>query len=319
MTDLLADLADTITALVDPYTTTEMLDLRSSVPGFGTAAKIPHKVTHPSLLDQLARAVTAGGAGDHGRSHPESTPVADLDVIDVLTTIRGRAFYWTVFHQPWNDREALGDAIRRLVGRPWDDDQLVALVRDAERWLTAAQIATGWETRPWTPNVPCPSCNTRGTLKIRDITKAGYATSKVARCSHCGSRWDDGTIGLLAEMIRTAGVREQPPRPRPLVVVDPVVNDGLPSVLGVRLEEIAAALLTGKTVPSVAEEFGIMRADVIVACWYLGRYSRPWRGRLHIWAIVAGEAMAKRADFDRIPDPPLGPNVTNFTDQRISA
>ena len=94
---------------------------------------------------------------------------------------------------------------------------------------------------------------------------------------------------------------------RPHVRVDPAQSWGQPAVKGVSCEAIAGMLLAGEDVDTVADEYGLTRADVLVACWYLGRLG-PRRYR-RLWAVWAGEAhqlmwRSDSVDYGTVPDPP---------------
>jgi uncharacterized protein (DUF433 family) len=95
---------------------------------------------------------------------------------------------------------------------------------------------------------------------------------------------------------------------RPHVVVDPAQAWGQSNVKGVGVDHIAGMLLAGEDMATVADEFGLTRADVLVACWYLGMFgSRRWRRLWRDWAERAGKAMwdVRTVDYDAIPDPPV--------------
>jgi uncharacterized protein (DUF433 family) len=104
---------------------------------------------------------------------------------------------------------------------------------------------------------------------------------------------------------------------RPRVTVDPGVRFGAPAVKGVSVEAIAGMLWAGESVDVVADEYGLTRAEVIVAAWYAGQYGLPgkrrrlaatplWRRRWGKWAeSVNGDLWrASTVDYDKIPDPP---------------
>lgn len=95
---------------------------------------------------------------------------------------------------------------------------------------------------------------------------------------------------------------------RPHVRIDPAQAFGQPAVKGVGVEHIAGMYLAGESIATVADEYGLTRADVLVACWYQGRYGSPrWRRLWREWAETAGAAMwnTRTVDYDQIPDPPV--------------
>lgn len=99
-----------------------------------------------------------------------------------------------------------------------------------------------------------------------------------------------------------------PPGRRPMVTVDPAVCFGRPAVNGVSCEAIVGMVLAGEDLAVAAEEYGLTRVQVLVACWHQGLYgSRRLRRRWGTWARdVAGPVLWK-ADpslYAGIPDPP---------------
>jgi uncharacterized protein (DUF433 family) len=92
---------------------------------------------------------------------------------------------------------------------------------------------------------------------------------------------------------------------RPFVAVDPAMRFGRPTVNNTRLSVEAATehVWAGGSVGEVAEEFDVTRQDVLVACWYAGKYgTKAWRRRWGKWAdVVHDELWHSRYD---VPDPP---------------
>lgn len=192
MTEQLVALGDLISALADPYTHAESYPVQV---GTKTELRV-HRVKMPPLIDQLGDEVEPGGIGADGKSIPSSRPSAKIDVIDRLVAITNGVNTWLSVYEPGRTKEPIRDRLKALVGQPWTDTELRDVVYDARRWLTWAKVSTGWDTRPWAPNVQCLACGERGTLRIRLDPGNAY-------CISCEAAWDEYTIGLLAEGIRT--------------------------------------------------------------------------------------------------------------------
>jgi uncharacterized protein (DUF433 family) len=94
---------------------------------------------------------------------------------------------------------------------------------------------------------------------------------------------------------------------RPHVRVDPAQRFGRPNVKGISVQVIADMVWTGESIGRLAENYGIDRADVLVACWFAGRHgTRKWRKRWGDWALAAYNQMwnASTVDYRAVPDPP---------------
>lgn len=94
---------------------------------------------------------------------------------------------------------------------------------------------------------------------------------------------------------------------RPHVRFDPAQCFGYPMVKGASVEAVAGMVWAGEPVDVVAEDYDIDRADVLVACWYMGLHgSKKWRKRWRDWVLTAHERMwwASTCDYTSIPDPP---------------
>jgi len=164
-----------------------------------------HITVHPSLLDQLATAVDPGqhyawpDNDSHGRAIPGSRPAARLSVVDLRQRITGETQAWHQHcsHPPEPDVNR-GVAGLVALSPDLDLDDLVALVADVRRWRAWAKLLTGWATPPWSPRVPCPTCGKLGMLRV-------WLDRSVAGCGHdeCRAWWDEHTIGVLANYIRT--------------------------------------------------------------------------------------------------------------------
>ena len=95
----------------------------------------------------------------------------------------------------------------------------------------------------------------------------------------------------------------------PHVEIDPSMRFGRPHIRGIPVDSIGGMLAAGESVATVADEYGMTRGEVLVACWYLGLYgTRRWKRLLRDWANPAGEQMwhCNTVNYDDVPDPPLG-------------
>jgi len=157
-----------------------------------------HYTPHPSLLDQLRAAGTAGRGGDATMSGGyESRPAARLEAIDVLEGIEREVDDWLVRRFATDVRPTLEGNLHAVVGlaASADDDLQARLARDVVSWQTRARVVTGWDSAPWRPNAACPACENVGTLRVR-------LEERCAACLHCKETWTPATIGILADHLR---------------------------------------------------------------------------------------------------------------------
>ncbi len=172
-----------------------------------------HVTTVPSLIVQLGQ-VTAANTGEGGVGGYSSRPVAPLESIDTLIHIDLAASRW-VRDLGEDDPQDTEGCIRRLHAlhasasscnqtKP-KRDQVTrevtccsqhAIEADVRTWWTQARVVTGWDSPAWRPDNTCPMCDKRGTLRVRLSAHSGI-------CIDCRETWDDTTIGLLAEHIRS--------------------------------------------------------------------------------------------------------------------
>ena len=119
---------------------------------------------------------------------------------------------------------------------------------------------------------------------------------------------DEPVAKVVAAFERGERFFTAPPIDRPHVRTDPAQRFGQPHVKGISVDAITCMLLAGESLTTVADEYGLTRADVLVACWHQGLYGTPrWRRMWRGWAKTAGEAMwdTRTVDYDAIPDPPV--------------
>lgn len=163
------------------------------------ATKMPdgtvvHKVSCPSLLDQLSSREPSSGEGV--RRGFGSRPAAAIEAIDMARTINNEARAWA---------KTLGisssgkpaTVVLRLHGASaqMDRETLADFTITVRRWWVGARILSGWDSAPFKPRNHCPICGELGTLRI-------VVTDRLAHCVDCKSGWDSATLGVLAEHIR---------------------------------------------------------------------------------------------------------------------
>ena len=108
---------------------------------------------------------------------------------------------------------------------------------------------------------------------------------------------------------------------RPCIEIDPAVRFGRPRIggTGVAVENVADMVWAGEGVEDVADEYGVRRCDVLLACWYVAaygisdmaaqrdgtfkRWGKPWTKRWGAWAHANTTLLAK-GDYDSVGDPP---------------
>lgn len=201
---LVRQVADDVTELVDPRDHVEPYR-KPWPPGSRKVRWFGHRVPMPSLLDQLraggAPAASEGGAGRGFESRPPHEQNA-FDCYNEAQAIADGAAWWIAIRgRPL--RLTAEDNLRAIVGEAprLRHVDLEDVARDVARWKFRAQVLTGWKTPPWTPRATCPHCERKGGLRIR-------LDERQAACLACGSMWDQGSIGVLAEHIRTEGERD---------------------------------------------------------------------------------------------------------------
>ena len=101
---------------------------------------------------------------------------------------------------------------------------------------------------------------------------------------------------------------------QPHVRIEPAVRFGYPHVGGVPTDAVAGMVWAGETVSAAADDFGLSRAQALVACWFECRHGRPrssYRKAWRQWADDAGQAVWSGVDWDQVPDPPSREDVTS--------
>lgn len=211
------ELADYVLELTQTHTHVETYQTRSLTGGGFIDAR--HITRAPGLLTQLANNDTPSATTDDGpRPGYASRPAARLDALAALADIDLAINRWIIDigdqPQHLDTARALQQLHALLAGA--DHITRAEATRDVRRWWTRARIVTGWDSPAWTPDNTCPSCNERGTLRIRLADHIGMCTfpgDPTRRREACGVTWDESTIGLLADHIRAESSAERVVRP----------------------------------------------------------------------------------------------------------
>jgi hypothetical protein len=156
------------------------------------------------LLAQLAAAATertrSGDRPAGARPVPGSRPPGDLEAMARYAAITIDVCRWCwVLRIP--QRDTVEDNIRALVGAApgLEAADLSDLLVSMRRWHHQAAVMTGWASRAFAPNVPCPQCDETGALRVN-------VDRRMAMCvrADCGAQWTPETIGVLGEYIQMA-------------------------------------------------------------------------------------------------------------------
>ncbi|MEO3856185.1 DUF433 domain-containing protein [Acrocarpospora sp. B8E8] len=96
---------------------------------------------------------------------------------------------------------------------------------------------------------------------------------------------------------------------RPYIVIDPAQNFGQPAIARTRVQiaHIIDWLESGDLVHVVQDEYGLTRADLLVACWFEARYgtgAHP-RDEWLDWLEDHEPALWSAKGYEEIPFPPM--------------
>jgi hypothetical protein len=206
------DVHELITELTSRHTHREKYAIHEN----GTWWAKNHVTRVPGLIEQLQTG-TPTGTPDGVLKGFESKPAAWLEGIDTLARIDLEAARWIRDLGEDDDETDTAKLLRKLYGlypsahkcqrpngRRGPDGQVDccsrhAIEADVHRWWLQARIITGWESPAWRPANTCPACGARGKLRVRFAPQGGF-------CVECRTTWDEVSIGLLAEHIRTENV-----------------------------------------------------------------------------------------------------------------
>lgn len=163
-----------------------------------------HTVTHPGLLDQLARTVTGSTTGDDSvRPAPGSKPAARLDTLALLERIEKQSAAMAAEHGiPPLPLRARLSRLSGVIGHTTN--------QRVKAWATTARVLTQHDGPPFSPNVPCPqeTCERWGTIRVR-------FDERVAVCTECGHVWaedEHGSFQMLARWVEWADQHLHGPR-----------------------------------------------------------------------------------------------------------
>ncbi len=93
---------------------------------------------------------------------------------------------------------------------------------------------------------------------------------------------------------------------QPRVEISPGIRFGRPAIKGISTEAIAGMVWAGENIGTVADDYGISRHEVLLACWHEGMYgSRAYRQRWKAWAEDIQPRLGGWKPFD--PDTEPGP------------
>ena len=109
------------------------------------------------------------------------------------------------------------------------------------------------------------------------------------------------TKNRLDETLRQA-LNNQPDLPE--ITVRPGYRFGRAAIAGVECSAYAGRVAAGEDPLQVADDYGITRREILLACWHSGIYgTEDWEMALRPWAEQAYRHLAS-GDYDQIPDPP---------------
>ena len=190
----MTDLVDMVRELVDRHIHRERYERHDTN---GTRKIGDHVTTNPALLDQLEYAVQQAGTSEDGlRSGFMSKPAARLDVLDTLIRIDYEAR--DILVRLGGDANADTKTVIRRVHASVAGLDDADVNRAIKAWWTWCRVVTGWDLPSWSPDNTCPACGERGGLRIRLIERLGSCIN-----DQCRAVWDEATIGLLADHIRS--------------------------------------------------------------------------------------------------------------------
>jgi len=139
--------------------------------------------------------------------------------------------------------------------------------------------------------------------------RARYQLARMAgeNATDAGNGWDPAKIGALIRSWQDVSALYDDAiarADRPLVTVDPAVRFGQPAIKGISTDAIAGMVWAGESVETVADEYSLVRAEVLLACWYEAMWgAKRWRRRWAKWADHAYSAPLWRMP-DCVADPP---------------
>lgn len=157
----------------------------------------------PGLLAQLWSSDIPASASPFdsapGSMSFESRPAARIEALDTAARIDLEVERWLarLGATPRNADSTV--MVRQLHGLAASQDPRTRreITAAARSWWIWARVITGWDAPAWTPDVTCPQCGERGTVKVR-------IRERFASCvnDQCRITWDSDTIELLGLHIK---------------------------------------------------------------------------------------------------------------------
>lgn len=202
MTEHAPTISDYINQLIRPRKHTV------TIPGPNGTTRT-HTTHHPPLLDELDNNTTTAKVGvEKAHGDPRSKPAGRLDAVALLHRIDKDAD--TISRRISSRR--IGTLTQRLSSisgtiADTDPDTIAWAKAKIRGWVIGAQVITGWDTAPFTPDVPCPDteCERRGSIRIR-------VEDQVAYCVECGYHWGPSDILQLGQYVSWASEHLRGPR-----------------------------------------------------------------------------------------------------------
>lgn len=176
-----------------------------------------HQTAVPPLIAQLwandiPSAVQGDAADDAGRPTFASKPAARLDALDTAARIDLYAEQW--IHKLGVTPRSSSTIVMVQQLHGLTPSQLPLIRREVEhdirRWWIWARVVTGWDAPAWKPAATCPQCAELGSIRIKLAEHHATCVNDA-----CRATWDETTIGLLADHIRSEVEAERQPRQGP--------------------------------------------------------------------------------------------------------
>ena len=202
--NLLTEIADAADALTEPHQHAEPIydyDTHRN-----RRMKRAYVTVQPGLLQALTDAVEPATKpdGEVRQAGFRSAPPLCVEAVSRLAVIQLAAVRWC-WSLKLDLRDTTASNIRALVGAAGnlDSDTQTTLLDELRQWRTWAAVMSGWQSPAYSPKVNCPvdGCGKPNTLRIN-------LTRKTAMCVDCHATWDEATIGILADYIRTTTDKE---------------------------------------------------------------------------------------------------------------
>jgi hypothetical protein len=201
---MLQDIADTADALTEPHQHLEPIwdyDQHRN-----KRMRRVFATVQPGLIRALVEAVTPATKpdGDVRPAGYRSAPPLCLEAVSRLAVIQIGVVGWC-WSLKVDIRDTTESSLRGLVGAAptMDSDTQATFLDELRQWRTWCAVMTGWQSPAYSPAVTCPvdQCGKPNTIRIN-------LTRKTGMCTACHATWDEDTIGILADYIRTTTSKE---------------------------------------------------------------------------------------------------------------